>query len=81
MKKLIYWAVFATVALLIGIFARSNQGYVQIATPTLQIETSLNFFIVMWVVSLGVFYFLARVFIKIRSWTRPKKPSHEVLKK
>jgi uncharacterized protein HemY len=60
MSKLLRVAIFILVAVAVGVFARLNSGYVQIATPVIQVETSLNLIILLWVASLIVLYLWLR---------------------
>ncbi|MDR0770306.1 MAG: hypothetical protein LBE75_03795 [Burkholderiales bacterium] len=53
--------MIAALAMVLGIFARANSGYVQIAVPQVfSLETSLNFFIIVLLAAFVVFYVLLR---------------------
>ncbi|MCL2873079.1 MAG: hypothetical protein FWF41_08930 [Betaproteobacteria bacterium] len=58
-------------AIALGIFARSNSGYVQIAAPTFSLETTLNFFIIALVVIFFVFCVLLRILKAL--WNLPQR--------
>lgn len=58
-------------AIALGIFARSNSGYVQIATSTFSLETTLNFFIIALVVTFLVFCVLLRILKAL--WNLPQR--------
>jgi uncharacterized protein HemY len=72
MKTAIYWFVFLLIAVGVGIFAASNNGYVLIAMKGLQIETSLNLLIIIWVLTLIIFYFILKTGWGIRWLTEWK---------
>ncbi|MDR2016547.1 MAG: hypothetical protein LBP90_02915 [Burkholderiales bacterium] len=53
--------IIAALAMALGIFARANWGYVQIAVPEMfSLEMSLNFFIIVLLLMFIVFYALLR---------------------
>ncbi len=61
MKLLFRVLVVAALAVALGIFARANSGYVQIAMPqTFSLEWSLNFFIIVLLAAFFLFYGLLR---------------------
>jgi|GEM_PF-6778411 Uncharacterized enzyme of heme biosynthesis len=61
MKLLFRLLLIVAVAIALGVFARLNNGYVQLSAPMFRFESSLNFFVIAWLISLALFYYLARV--------------------
>ncbi|MDR1529233.1 MAG: hypothetical protein LBS40_02325 [Burkholderiales bacterium] len=86
MKFLFRLLLIIAFAVAIGIFARSNDGYVQVAAPLFRFESSLNFFIIAWVISLLIFYYLIRMIRNIKQlpqwWRtyREHKTSEKIFK-
>ncbi|MDR2016321.1 MAG: hypothetical protein LBP90_01750, partial [Burkholderiales bacterium] len=61
MKGLSRVLVIAALAVAVGIFARANSGYVQMAMPQMfSLETSMNFFIIILFIVFVIFYMLLR---------------------
>ncbi|MDR2174168.1 MAG: hypothetical protein LBE32_08265 [Burkholderiales bacterium] len=67
--------VIVAMAMVLGIFAHANSGYVQIAIPQkFSLEMSLNFFIIALAALFSVFYALLRgadvLWVLSRDWRR-----------
>ncbi|MDR2710628.1 MAG: hypothetical protein LBB65_04775 [Burkholderiales bacterium] len=63
--------LIVALAVAVGIFARTHWGYVQIATPSFSLETTLNFFITALAAIFIVFYALLRAVQKL--WNLPQR--------
>ncbi len=61
MKLLFRLLLIVAIAVAAGIFARLNSGYVQLSAPMFRFESSLNFFIIVWLLSFALFYYMIRI--------------------
>ncbi len=67
MKLLITFIIGLVLALLIGIFASHNEGYLVFSVADWTIQTSVNLFVVTIFIAFVVFYFLLRFFARLIS--------------